>query len=44
MIGKAMARKRTEAPQNKKKQKNLIQCRTGVLKAPVLGSLTGEGL
>lgn len=41
-IGKAMAQKRTEAPQKKKKQKNRIQCRTRVLKAFMLGTLTRE--
>jgi hypothetical protein len=40
-IGKLVARKRTEAPQ--KKKKNRIQCRTKVLKVFVLGTLTGEG-
>lgn len=38
-----MARKQTEAPQNKKKQKNRIRCRTKVLKVSVLGTVTGEG-
>ena len=42
-IGKLMARKRTEAPQNKKKQKNRIQCRTKVFKVFVLSTVTGEG-